>query len=60
MSRIFTCKDCGLEINSIGFDTKEDICAVCRWIRNNMDLTPEERKELRLRLRGEVDVPSST
>jgi hypothetical protein len=60
MDRVFTCEDCGLKIASIGFDTKEDICAVCRWIRDNMDLTPEERKELRLRLRGEVDVPSST
>jgi hypothetical protein len=50
MDRIFTCEECGLEINSIGYDPEENVCAICRWLRDNSNLTPEERKELRLRL----------
>jgi hypothetical protein len=50
-NREFTCEECGLEIFSLGAIDERNVCHVCRWITDNLDLTPEERVELRKRLR---------
>jgi hypothetical protein len=52
VNRVFTCEECGLEISSFGAIDERNVCHVCRWITDNLDLTQEERVELRKRLRA--------
>ena len=47
----FVCKDCGQEVSRLtedpANDYAKDICLTCLWIRENKNLTEEEKDILR-------------
>jgi DNA replicative helicase MCM subunit Mcm2 (Cdc46/Mcm family) len=50
----FTCKDCGQEMTWLTDpppNTPKDICLTCAWIRENKNLTEEEKDILRGKFR---------
>ena len=45
--REFDCKVCHVHVYTWADDTRE-LCAVCTWISNIEDITPEQEAEIRL------------
>lgn len=49
--REFTCTACHRDIIAFGYDPGGDLCAMCRWINENIE--EREREALRRRLTGD-------
>jgi hypothetical protein len=48
---VFVCVECGDKIHNLGFGgvPRDKTCVLCRWIRDNENLTDTERTDLRAR-----------
>lgn len=51
----FDCIDCNYHIYSIGYHDGTPICGLCRWLRNQKNLSKEEKARLIKIVRGEED-----